>query len=101
MGTIKFTSQTERIIESVYAGLTDYQSRHGGNPPEMIVMSYDAFRNLRSRYIKFSSNLSMFGIHVHVSDEKGVKIRFCEPSIHIYSEVKANAIRTEREHELV
>lgn len=101
MGTIKFTSQTESIIESVYAGLADYQSRHGGNPPEMIMVSYEAFRSLRSKHVKYSTELTMFGIHLHVTDEQGVKIRFCEPSIHIYSKVEANAIRTEREHEPV
>ena len=86
---------TERIIESVRAGLMEYQCRHGGNQPEMIVMSYNAFVRLRSKYIKYSSSLTMFDIPVHVTEEQGIKVRFCEPSIHIYSANEANTIKRE------
>ncbi len=77
-------SLTERMAASLYSALADYQCCHGGNSPEMIVMSYEAFVNFRSRYIKYSRDLTMFGIPVHVTDEQGVKVRLCEPSIHIY-----------------
>ncbi len=92
-------SLAERTLESLYSALVDYQCRHGGNSPEMIAMSYEAFVLFRSRYIKYSRNLTMFGIPVHVTDEQGVKIRLCEPSIHEYSTCPSTAIRMEVDHD--